>query len=74
MRWVLRLIQTGMPSGALAQTPIVSAMWNRVVQRIQRAANLQIRIEAQFAPEPRIGGWDRDHRRDRQLPGEPANE
>ena len=26
-------------------------MWNDIGQRIQRAANLQIRIEAQFAPE-----------------------
>jgi hypothetical protein len=34
------------------QTPILSAMWNDIGQRIQRAANLQIRIKAQFAPEP----------------------
>jgi hypothetical protein len=26
-------------------------MWNDIGQRIQRATNLQIRIEAQFAPE-----------------------
>ena len=37
---------------ALVQTPILSAMWNDIVQRIQMAANLQIRIEARFAPEP----------------------
>jgi DNA-binding transcriptional LysR family regulator len=34
------------------QTLIISATWNDIGQRIQRAANLQIRIEAQFAPEP----------------------
>ena len=39
---------------ALVQTPILSAMWNDIVQRIQMAANLQIRIEARFAPEPRL--------------------
>jgi hypothetical protein len=37
---------------ALVQTPILSALWNDIGQRIQRAANLRIRIEAQFAPEP----------------------
>ena len=37
---------------ALVQTPILSAMWNDIVQRIQMAAKLQIRIEARFAPEP----------------------
>ena len=39
---------------ALVQTPILSAMWNDIAQRIQMAANLQIRIEARFAPEPRL--------------------
>jgi hypothetical protein len=29
-------------------------MWNDIGQRIQSAANLQIRIEAQFAPEPKL--------------------
>jgi hypothetical protein len=41
---------------ALVQTPILSAMWNDIGQRIQRAANLQIRIEAQFAPKPPCEG------------------
>jgi hypothetical protein len=41
-----------MAQGALVQTPILSAMWNDIVQRIQMAATLQIRIEARFAPEP----------------------
>jgi hypothetical protein len=36
---------------ALVQTPILSAMWNDIGKRIQSATNLQIRIEAQFAPE-----------------------
>jgi len=37
---------------ALVQTPLLSAMWNDIGQRIQRATNLRIRIGAQFAPEP----------------------
>jgi acetyl esterase/lipase len=44
---------------ALMRTPILSAMWNDMGQRIQRAANLQIRIEAQFAPEPFFAGPSR---------------
>jgi hypothetical protein len=45
-------VERGKVSQALVQTPILSAMWNDIGQRIQRATNLQIRIEAQFAPEP----------------------
>ena len=41
-----------MNEGALVQTPILSATWTDIGQPIQRATNLQIRIEAQFAPEP----------------------
>ena len=37
---------------ALVQTPVLSTKWNDIGRRIQRAANLQICIEAQFAPEP----------------------
>jgi hypothetical protein len=46
---------------ALVQTPILSTMWNDKGQRIQRSANLQIRIEAQFAPEPRADHLRQHH-------------
>ena len=42
------------PERAPVQTPILSAMCNDIGQRIQRVTNLQIRIEAQFAPEPNL--------------------
>ena len=38
---------------ALVQTPILSAMWNDIVNEF-KWLQVRIRIEARFAPEPRL--------------------